>query len=78
LEGHYNPLQDAIKPFVQIDTSASDNIVRVDIDRTGTDHIWVQISTISRVTNLTVSDLINRGERVVARGNGILEGSYSF
>lgn len=49
----YDPATMAITDWVQITTSGSDSIVKVDIDGTGSAHTWQQIATIVGVTGLT-------------------------
>ena len=50
LEGHYDPAHDAIAEFIQLTTSGSDTLLKVDLDGTGTGHSPVRIATIHGVT----------------------------
>jgi len=62
----YDPATMAITDWVQITTSGSDSIVKVDIDGTGSAHTWQQIATIVGVTGLTdEAALVASGNLVV-------------
>jgi hypothetical protein len=63
----YDPVHDAITDFVQITTSGSDSILKVDTDGTGTGATWQQIATIVGVTGLTdEAALVSSGNLVVS------------
>ncbi|MDD3021624.1 MAG: calcium-binding protein [Alphaproteobacteria bacterium] len=62
----YDPLTDAITDFLEITTSGSNSIVKVDLDGTGTSHTLQQIATISWVTGLTdEQSLVSNGNLIV-------------
>lgn len=63
----YDPLISAITDFLQITTSGSNSIVKVDRDGTGTSYALSQISTIEGVTGLTDEQaLLMNGNLIVA------------
>lgn len=63
----YDPLTSAITDFLQITTSGSNSIVKVDRDGAGTAYTLSQISTIEGVTGLTDEQaLLTNGNLVVA------------
>jgi Ca2+-binding RTX toxin-like protein len=63
----YDPLTSAITDFLQITTSGSNSIVKVDRDGTGTSYSLSQISTIEGVTGLTDEQaLLTNGNLIVA------------
>ena len=65
LSSTYDPLTDAITDFVEITTSGSNSIVKVDVD--GGANSFVQIAQINGVTGLTDEDaLVTSGNLVVA------------
>jgi Ca2+-binding RTX toxin-like protein len=66
LQGHYDPLTDALTDFVRITSGSSSSTVSVDLDGTGSASGWVQIATISGVSGLTDEALL------VQNGNLIL------
>ena len=53
LLGEYDPLTEALTDFVEITTSGSDSVLKVDRDGTGGTYSLVQIATIEGVTGLT-------------------------
>lgn len=62
----YNPLSHAITNFVQISTSGSDSIVRIDVNGSGSFGAGTQIATIVGVTGLTdEAALVNSGNLIV-------------
>lgn len=63
----YDPLTSSITDFLQITTSGSNSIVKVDRDGTGTSYSLSQISTIEGVTGLTDEQaLLTNGNLIVA------------
>jgi len=63
----YDPLTSAITDFLQITTSGSNSIIKVDRDGTGTFYALSQISTIEGVTGLTDEQaLLTNGNLIVA------------
>lgn len=63
----YDPLTSSITDFLQITTSGSNSIVKVDRDGTGTSYALSQISTIEGVTGLTDEQaLLTNGNLIVA------------
>jgi len=63
----YDPLTSAITDFLQITTSGSNSIVKVDRDGTGTSYALSQISTIEGVTGITDEQaLLTNGNLIVA------------
>ena len=63
----YDPIHDAITDFVQITTSGSDSILKVDIDGAASGHSWQTIATILGVTGLTdEAALVASGNLVVS------------
>lgn len=65
LQGHYNPLTDAIANFVSLTTSGSDTLLKVDLDGAGTVYSPTTIATIHGVTGLDVATLISDGNLIV-------------
>ena len=65
LQGHYNPLTDAITNFVSLTTSGSDTLLKVDLDGTGAVYGPTTIATIHGLTGLDVATLISDGNLVV-------------
>jgi Ca2+-binding RTX toxin-like protein len=62
----YDPATMAITDWVQITTSGSNSILKVDTDGTGSGHTWQQIATIVGVTGLTdEAALVASGNLVV-------------
>lgn len=62
----YDPLTDAITDFLEITTSGSNSIVKVDLDGAGTSYAMQQIATINGVTGLTdEQSLVNSGTIIV-------------
>ena len=53
LSAAYDPLTDAITDFVEITTSGSNSILKVDADGTGAGASFVQIATLVGITGLT-------------------------
>jgi Ca2+-binding RTX toxin-like protein len=66
LHGHYDPLTNAIADFVQLTTSGSDTLLKVDLDGTGSGFTPTQIATIHGVTGLDLATLVANGELVVS------------
>ena len=66
LHGHYNPLTDAIADFVQLTTSGSNTLLKVDLDGTGGAHSPTTIATIQGVTGLDLATLIADHHLVVS------------
>ena len=66
LHGHYDPLTNAISDFVQLTTSGSNTILKVDIDGTGTGHTPTAIATIQGVTGLDLATLISDHHLIVS------------
>jgi len=62
----YNAATDNISDFVQLVTSGSDTLLKVDLDGAGTGHSMTQIATLTGVTGLSLSSLITSGELVVS------------
>lgn len=63
----FDPLTDLITDFVEITTSGSDSILKVDQDGTGGTYSLTQIATISGVTGLTdEAALVSGGQLLVA------------
>ncbi len=64
---NFDPLHDLITDFVQITTSGSNSIVKVDVDGVGTAFGMVQIATLQGVTGLTdEAALVASGNLLVA------------
>lgn len=62
----YDPLNDAITDWVEMSTSGSNTILKVDQDGTGTTHGWTQIATLTGVTGLTdEAALVTNGNLIV-------------
>ncbi len=61
----YNPLTDAIADFVQLTTSGSNTLLKVDIDGAGTAHSPATIATIQGVTGLDLNTLITDHHLIV-------------
>lgn len=62
----YDSLTDAITDFLEITTSGSNSIVKVDLDGAGTSYSMQQIATINGVTGLTdEQSLVNNGTIIV-------------
>jgi Ca2+-binding RTX toxin-like protein len=59
LHNHYNPLTDAIADFVQLTTSGSNTLLKVDLDGTGTTYSPTTIATIQGITGLDLATLIS-------------------
>lgn len=63
----YDPINDAITDFVQMNTSGSDTLLSVDRDGTGTTYGFTQIATITGVTGLTdEAALVTNGNLIVS------------
>jgi Ca2+-binding RTX toxin-like protein len=58
----YDPLQDSINDFVQITTSGSNSLLKVDVD--GGANNFVQIATLSYVTGLNVLNMEQSGSLI--------------
>jgi Ca2+-binding RTX toxin-like protein len=65
LQGHYHPLTDAISDFVQLVTSGSNTLLKVDLDGTGGIYSPTTIATIQGVTGLSLSTLISDHHLIV-------------
>jgi Ca2+-binding RTX toxin-like protein len=66
LDGYYNPLTEAITDFIQITTSGSNSIVKIDQNGLDGGVNFVQIAQITGVTGLTDEQaLVNSGNLVV-------------
>jgi Ca2+-binding RTX toxin-like protein len=65
LDGHYDPVHDAIADFVSLTTSGSNTLLKVDLDGTGGTYSPTQIATLTGVTGLNLNDLITDGNLVV-------------
>jgi Ca2+-binding RTX toxin-like protein len=65
LQGHYDPMTDAITDFVSLATSGSDTLLKVDLDGTGGTYIPSTIALIHGVTGLDVATLIGDSNLVV-------------
>jgi Ca2+-binding RTX toxin-like protein len=61
----YDPVNDALSDFVQLTTSGSSTLLKVDIDGAGTGHAMAQIATISGVTGLDLNSLVANGNLIV-------------
>lgn len=62
----YDPLNDAITDWVEMSTSGSNTILKVDQDGTGTTYGWTQIATLTGVTGLTdEAALVANGNLIV-------------
>jgi Ca2+-binding RTX toxin-like protein len=62
----YDSLNDVITDWVEMATSGSDTILKVDQDGTGTTYGWTQIATITGVTGLTdEAALVTNGNLIV-------------
>jgi Ca2+-binding RTX toxin-like protein len=59
LQGHYDPVHDAIADFVSLTTSGSNTLLKVDLDGTGGTYSPTQIATIQGVTGLDLETLIS-------------------
>ncbi len=67
LDGFFDPLADLITDFVQITTSGSNSILKVDQDGTANGVNFVQIAQITGVTGLTDEvALVTSGHLIVA------------
>lgn len=63
----YDPLTEAITDFVELTTSGSNTLVKVDRDGTDSAYGWTQISTLTGVTGLTdEAALVANGNLIVA------------
>lgn len=62
----YNAATDNIGDFVQLVTSGSDTLLKVDLDGGATGHSMTQIATLTGVTGLSLSSLISGGELIVS------------
>jgi hypothetical protein len=61
----YDPVNDNLSDFVQLTTSGSNTLIKVDTDGTGTGHAMAQIATLSGVTGLNLNDLVDSGHLIV-------------
>ncbi|MBN9509157.1 MAG: type I secretion C-terminal target domain-containing protein [Alphaproteobacteria bacterium] len=61
----YDPVNDNLSDFVQLTTSGSNTLIKVDTDGTGTGHAMAQIATLSGVTGLNLNDLVDTGHLIV-------------
>ncbi|WP_095193968.1 calcium-binding protein [Pseudomonas sp. Irchel 3A7] len=67
LLGNYDPLTELITDFVEMTTSGSNTILKVDQDGTGGTYGWTQIATLQGVTGLTdEAALVSNGNLVAA------------
>lgn len=67
LLGNYDPLTELITDFVEMTTSGSNTILKVDQDGTGSTYGWTQIATLSGVTGLTdEAALVTNGNLIAA------------
>jgi Ca2+-binding RTX toxin-like protein len=66
LHDHYNPLTDAIADFVQLTTSGSNTLLKVDLDGTGTTYSPTTIATIQGITGLDLATLISDHHLIIA------------
>ena len=65
--GSYDPLTDLITDWVEMTTSGSDTVLKVDRDGTGGTYSLVQIATIQGITGLTNEEaLVSGGQLLVA------------
>lgn len=63
----YDPLTDLITDWVQMTTSSSNTLLKVDRDGTDSTYGWTQIATIQGVTGLTdEAALVSGGQLLVA------------
>ena len=65
LDGHYDPVNDAIADFVSLTTSGSDTLLKVDLDGAGVTFSPTQIASITGVIGLDLNDLISDGNLIV-------------
>jgi Ca2+-binding RTX toxin-like protein len=65
LDGHYDPLYDAIADFVSVSASSGNTHVYVDQDGTGSTDSPFEVATLSGITGLNLSDLITNGNLIV-------------
>jgi Ca2+-binding RTX toxin-like protein len=65
LQGHYDPMTDAITDFVSLVTSSSNTLLKVDLDGTGGTYSPTTIALIHGVTGLDVATLIGDSNLVV-------------
>jgi hypothetical protein len=65
LDGHYNPVNDAIADFVSLTVSGADTLLKVDLDGTGGTYAPTQIATIHGVTGLNLEALISDHHLIV-------------
>jgi Ca2+-binding RTX toxin-like protein len=65
LQGHYDPMTDAITDFVSLTTSGSDTLLKVDLDGTGGTYSPTTIALIHGVTGLDVATLISDSNLIV-------------
>ena len=62
----YDPLTKAITDFVEITTSGTNSIVKVDIDGAGTAYGFQQLATLQNITGLTDEAALKASGHLIA------------